>query len=68
MKLETSFQTIYNLLPLATQTNVAEGTETTQASISGELGIIALGVILLGIGSFMFLVKLCKSLASSANK
>ena len=39
-----------------------------QLANSADLGLIALGLLLLGASGYLFLLKVCKSLARSGNK
>lgn len=54
---------------VATQEVPAENASSAQlATNTAELGMIALGALLLGLSGYMFLLKICKSLARSGNK
>ncbi|MDQ8183003.1 hypothetical protein [Pelagicoccus sp. SDUM812005] len=62
----THSQTGTPLVP--TQETPASNASTAQLAISADLGLIVLGLLLLGVSGYMFLLKLCKALASSGNK
>ncbi|MDQ8187267.1 hypothetical protein [Pelagicoccus sp. SDUM812002] len=53
---------------LATQEMPKEQIPNEQLAISGELGLIALGLALLAASGYMFLLKVSKTLARSSNK
>lgn len=48
-------------------TDTEDASAKAQLAISSELGLILIGIALLGAGSYMFVAKLCKSLASGGN-
>ncbi|MBD5782596.1 hypothetical protein IEN85_24075 [Pelagicoccus sp. NFK12] len=50
------------------QESPAKVAPNEQLAGSADLALIVLGVLLLGVSSYMFLLKLCKSLATSGNK
>ncbi|EDY80857.1 hypothetical protein VDG1235_474 [Verrucomicrobiia bacterium DG1235] len=68
MKLTTNFLSSFDTLPIAAQIATAEEPENIRTAISGELGLILLGTALLSYGAYVFVLRLCKSLASNANE
>lgn len=67
MKQATNTQPQSGTPIFATQV-VSDKTESNaQLAISGDLGLIVLGTILLGISGYLFVVKLCKRLTSCGN-
>ncbi len=53
---------------VAMQESLPESASNAQLAFSGEIGLIVLGAALLGMSGYLFLLKLCKTLARSGNK
>lgn len=68
MRLELSADKLSEILPLATSAATEDEAATAQLAISSDVGLILLGVGLLLMSSYVFVAKLCKSLASSGEK
>ncbi len=68
MKLATTTHSQNGTPLVATQGMPDEPATNAQLAISGDLGLIGLGLLLLGTSGYLFLMKLCKSLATSGNK
>ncbi len=68
MKQATSTDSQHSTVLIATQGATDATSSNAQLAISADLGLIALGLVLLGTSCYMFMVKICKTLASSGNK
>lgn len=67
MNLQTLTVKTAESLPIVAQIAAEDETAKAQLAINSELSLVLLGLALLGAGSYMFLSKLCKTLASSGN-
>lgn len=61
----SSFHTLQTVF-LTAQAADSE-TISKQLPINADLGLIGLGLVLLGLGSFVFIARLCKTLTSGGN-
>ncbi|MBK1879525.1 hypothetical protein [Pelagicoccus mobilis] len=65
MKLHSAF---LENLPIAAQLSDEAESSDVGLAISGEVGFIILGTLLLAVGSYVLIAKLCRSLASSGSE